>query len=138
MTRYVFFNGTVMRGQPDHANLRDAEFVRVARTAPRYRLYSIDDRHPGMFEVSEGGVSVEGELYRMSEETWRTIERREPPGLYLGPVALEDGSQVEGMLYPRELAEGRHRDISEYGSWRRYLAARGRRGEAGEAAVPPS
>ncbi len=36
---------------------------------------------------------------------------------------------MSGILYPRELAEGRHRDISEYGDWRAYTAAR--QGEAG-------
>jgi hypothetical protein len=39
-----------------------AEFLGKMGTVPVYRLYSIDDRHPGMFEVASGGVSVAGEL----------------------------------------------------------------------------
>jgi hypothetical protein len=31
---------------------------------------------------------------------------------------------VDGILYPRELAEGHHRDITEYGGWRAYWASR--------------
>jgi hypothetical protein len=78
-----------------------------------------------MFEVPEGGVSVKGELYRVTEETWRRVEAGEPPGLYKGTVVLEDGRRVCGILYPRELAEGRHRDISSYGCWRIYIATQG-------------
>ena len=61
MTVDLFVNGTLMRGLALHANLAGAEFLEACRTAPRYRLYSIGDVHPGMFEVAEGGVSVEGE-----------------------------------------------------------------------------
>jgi hypothetical protein len=39
-------------------------------------------------------------------------------------VKLADGRVVPGILYPQEMAEaGRHRDISEYGGWRGYIAA---------------
>jgi gamma-glutamylcyclotransferase (GGCT)/AIG2-like uncharacterized protein YtfP len=121
----LFVNGTLMRGLKLHPNLRGAELLGAFRTASRYRLYSIGDVHPGMFEVEEGGVSVAGELYRMPDDVWARVEAGEPPGLYKGPVRLEDGRVVDGILYPRELAEGRHRDISEYGDWRAYAAAAG-------------
>jgi len=120
----LFVNGTLMRGLALHANLDGAAFLGAFRTAPIYRLYSIGDVHPGMFEVDRGGVSVAGELYRMDEETWRRVEAGEPPDLYCGPVRLEDGRTVNGILYPRALAEGRHTDISDYGDWRAYREAR--------------
>ncbi len=120
----LFVNGTLMRGLALHGNLDGAEFVGEARTAPRYRLYSIGDAHPGMFEVESGGVSVAGEIYRLPDAVWRDVEAGEPPGLYRGPVRLDDGREVLGILYPRELAEGKHRDISHHGDWRRYIAAR--------------
>jgi len=119
----LFVNGTLMRGLALHENLAGAEFLGEARTAPSYRLYSIDDRHPGMFEVTEGGVSVAGEVYRVPAEVWRRVENGEPLRLYRGWVDLADGRRVLGILYPRELAEGRHRDISSYGDWRAYWAA---------------
>ena len=122
----LFVNGTLMRGLALHANLDGAKFLGEAHTAPRYRLYSIDDIHPGMFEVEEGGVSVAGEAYRVSEQVWARIEAGEPPGLYRGPVRLMDGRDIDGILYPRELAEGRHRDISEFGDWRAYMNAIGK------------
>jgi len=121
----LFVNGTLMRGLALHENLRGAEFLGEARTAPRYRLYSIGDVHPGMFEVEEGGVSVAGELYRVPADVWARVEAGEPPGLYRGRVTLEDGRETWGILFPRELAEGRHRDISEYADWRAYAAAGG-------------
>jgi len=122
----LFVNGTLMRGLALHQNLAGADFLGDFETAPRYRVYSIDDRHPGMFEVSEGGVAVAGELYRVPDEVWQRVEAGEPPNLYKGPIMLSDGRVVDGILYPRELAEGRHRDISKYGGWREYWAARER------------
>lgn len=120
----LFVNGTLMRGLSLHHNLEGAEFLGAHRTAPQYRLHSIDDVHPGMFEVDEGGVSVAGEFYRMSEEIWKKVEAGEPPNLYCGPVLLEDGRSVNGILYPRALAEGKFLDISEYGDWRVYMATK--------------
>jgi hypothetical protein len=34
---------------------------------------------------------------------------------------LASGRDIYGILYPRELAEASHKDISEYGDWRGYL-----------------
>ena len=124
MPTTLFVNGTLMRGLALHANLDGAEFVGAVRTAPRYRLHSIGDVHPGMFEVEEGGVAVAGELYRLPEEVWRRVEAGEPPHLYKGPITLEDGRVVDGILFPRELAEGRERDISGFGDWRAYVESR--------------
>jgi len=118
----LFVNGTLMRGLALHHNLDGAEFLGEFRTAPVYRLYSIGDVHPGMFEVETGGVSVAGEMYRMSDATWARVEAGEPPHLYRGPVKLADGRTVDGILFPREQAEGKHKDISKFGDWRAYIA----------------
>jgi gamma-glutamylcyclotransferase (GGCT)/AIG2-like uncharacterized protein YtfP len=118
----LFVNGTLMRGLALHGNLEGATFVRAARTAPVYRLFSIGDVHPGMFEVESGGVSVAGEIYRVPPHVWERVEAGEPEGLYRGRVRLEDSQEVWGILYPRELAEQRGTDISRFGDWRRYAA----------------
>ena len=123
MTRILFVNGTLMRGLALHGNLKGAKFLGEARTAPCYRLYSIGDVHPGMFRLEDGeagGISVSGEIYEMSDDIWSRVEAGEPPGLYDGPVELDDGRVLDGILYPRELAEGKHRDISDIGDWRKY------------------
>jgi gamma-glutamylcyclotransferase (GGCT)/AIG2-like uncharacterized protein YtfP len=112
-----------MRGLALNKNLDGAEFVEEAQTAPMYRIHSIGDVHPGMYLVPEGGVSVAGEIYRVPDDVWHRVEAGEPPGLYRGPVTLEDGRVVPGILFPAELAWA-HRDISEHGGWRAYWATR--------------
>ena len=129
MSTLLFVNGTLMRGLKLERNLDGATFLGEFRTAPKYRIYSIADAHPGMFEVAEGGISVPGELYDLPDEVWARVEAGEPPNLYRGPVELEDGRVVPGILFPREIAETQHRDITAFGGWREYWAAR----EAGEA-----
>ena len=87
MSIKLFVNGTLMRGLTLHRNLEGAEFLGSYETAPRYRIYSINDIHPGMFELNEGeegGVSVAGEIYNMSDEIWSRVEKGEPPHLYKG------------------------------------------------------
>ena len=49
MSFELFVNGTLMRGLELHGNLEGAKFLGEAQTAPTCRVYSIDDRHPGMF-----------------------------------------------------------------------------------------
>ncbi|MBV8272470.1 MAG: gamma-glutamylcyclotransferase [Cupriavidus sp.] len=102
MAKTLFVNGTLMRGLALHGNLDGAEFLGEFRTRPLYRIHSINDVHPGMYKVDQGGVAVTGEMYRMSDEIWARVEAGEPPHLYCGPVELEDGRVVEGILYPRE------------------------------------
>jgi gamma-glutamylcyclotransferase (GGCT)/AIG2-like uncharacterized protein YtfP len=123
----LFVNGTLMRGLALHKNLAGAHFLGEARTEACYRVHTIGDLHPGMYRLEEGeqgGISVPGELYLISDEQWAVVEAGEPPNLYCGPVALDDGRSVMGILYPRALAEGVYPDISGYGGWRGYLEAR--------------
>lgn len=118
----LFVNGTLMRGFKLNANLEGAEFLGTFTTQPCYRIFSIDDIHPGMYEVSEGGVAVEGEMYTMSDEVWAKVEAGEPPHLYCGPVKLDDGRVVDGILYPKEQIKPQHVEISRFGGWRAYMA----------------
>jgi nicotinamidase-related amidase/gamma-glutamylcyclotransferase (GGCT)/AIG2-like uncharacterized protein YtfP len=127
----LFVSGGLMRGLPYHKDLFDAKFLREVRTAPRYRLHSIADWHPGMYEVEEGGAAIEGELYRVASGTWPLIDMAELPDLYRGKVTLEDGSEAYGILYPRALAEGEHPDITHYGGWRAYLREKASGGTSG-------
>ncbi|HVY23125.1 MAG TPA: gamma-glutamylcyclotransferase [Steroidobacteraceae bacterium] len=120
----LFVNGTLMRGLALHHNIASAVFLGEASTEPRYRVYSINDIHPGMFRLDDdeqGGISVPGELYLVSRPQWQHIEAGEPAHLYRGPVTLNDGREVWGILYPRHLAEKNGVDISAYGGWRGYV-----------------
>ena len=80
MPSELFVNGGLMRGFALHGNLDGATYLGEADTAPIYRLYSIGDEHPGMFEVRDGGVSVKGELYLVPDDVLARVEADEPPG----------------------------------------------------------
>jgi len=119
-----FICGSALTGQPDHRNLGEAKLVGEAQTAPKYRLHSVRDEHPGIYEVAAGGVSIKGEIYEMSDAQHAHLISTEPPDLYESPVELEDGSTVSAMIYPRELiVERKYADISQYGGWAAYKKA---------------
>ncbi len=119
-------NGTLMRGLELNGNLLavGAEFVRETSTARGYRLWSIDDRHPGMVRVSSGGAAVVVEEWSVPVEGLATILLHEPPGLCIGKVTLSDGTEVLGVVAEPALCEGM-REITEFGGWRAYLEAIG-------------
>jgi gamma-glutamylcyclotransferase (GGCT)/AIG2-like uncharacterized protein YtfP len=124
MPKILFVNGTLMRGLGLHKNLAGAEFLGEFVTKAKYRVFSIGDVHPGMYEVQQGGVAVAGELYRLPDDVWKRVEAGEPPHLYDGPVELEDGRVVDGILYPQDKIRSEHIDISEFGDWRKYMASK--------------
>ena len=56
-----------MRGLELNGNLLAAggSFVREAKTAPAYRLYSIGDVHPAMLRVDSGGAAIALEIWEL-------------------------------------------------------------------------
>ena len=125
MSVLLAVNGTLMRGLELNANLVEAgaTFVREARTAPVYRLWSIDDRHPAMIRVAEGGAAIALEVWSVPPEGLASILLKEPPGLCVGKIRLEDGSETLGVLAEPALCEDK-REITTYGGWRAYVASR--------------
>jgi hypothetical protein len=121
-TLQLAVNGTLMRGLELNDNLLNvgATFVREAKTAPEYRLWSIGDVHPAMQRVRSGGTSVSLEIWELPVASVSTILQQEPPGLCIGKVMLSDGSEVLGVLGETFLCEGQ-REITEFGGWREYL-----------------
>jgi gamma-glutamylcyclotransferase (GGCT)/AIG2-like uncharacterized protein YtfP len=124
METLLAVNGTLMRGLALNGTLlaAGATFVREARTAPVYRLWSIDDRHPAMLRVAGGGASIALEVWSLPAAGLIDVLAKEPPGLCVGKVQLEDGSEVLGVLGEPVLCEGQH-EITAHGGWRAYLAA---------------
>ena len=119
-------NGTLMRGLKLNPNMvaANATFVRETKTEAAYRLWTINDEHPAMLRVTDGtGVKVAVEVWSVPPAGLAGILLNEPPGLCIGKVQLEDGSIVLGVLGEQALVEG-HREITEYGGWRGYLAQR--------------
>lgn len=110
-----------MRGLALNGNLHaiGATYVRDAKTAPIYRLWSIQDRHPAMVRVTEGGGAIAVEIWAVPAAGLGTLLLQEPPGLCIGKVELETGEEVLGVLGEPICCEG-ERDITQWGGWRAY------------------
>lgn len=124
MATKLFVNGTLMRGLSLHSHMGDSKFLGEVRTAPCYRLHSINDHYPGMYRLNPGeagGASILGEMYQVVKETLDSIVKGEPPHITLGHVLLEDGQEVPGMVIPRVVAEFHYPDITSFGDWRKYM-----------------
>jgi gamma-glutamylcyclotransferase (GGCT)/AIG2-like uncharacterized protein YtfP len=121
----IFLNGGAMRGGNVHHLLKGAPMVAVVRTAPKYRFYSVGDAFPALEWVTEGGVSVVGELY---DVPWDVLENSvlpgEPAELELGVIELENGTGTLSMIRRRTYTEpDTYKDISEHADWNAYQAA---------------
>ncbi len=118
-------NGTLMRGLALNGNMlaAGATFVRETTTARSYRLWSIGDRHPAMMRVARGGAAIAVEVWEVPAAGLATILLGEPGGLSIGKVRLADGEETLGVLGEPILCE-EQREITEYGGWRAYLAAK--------------
>jgi hypothetical protein len=116
-------NGTLMRGLKLNANMLavGATFTREAKTSPDYRIWTINNEHPAMQRVATGGVAVALEIWNVPPEGLGDILQKEPPGLCIGKVRLEDGSFVLGVLGEAIVCEGQ-KEISQFGGWRAYTA----------------
>jgi hypothetical protein len=127
----IAVNGTLMRGlelEPNLVNL-GATFVREDRTEPACRLYSVNDVHPAMVRLpaneTNGGVTVAVEIWSVPADGVATLLSKEPPGLSIGKVKLQNGTTILGVLAEPALVVGK-KDISNFdGSWREYIAQTG-------------
>jgi gamma-glutamylcyclotransferase (GGCT)/AIG2-like uncharacterized protein YtfP len=120
-------NGTLMRGLKLSPNMAaaGATFVREAKTEPVYRLWTINDDHPAMVRMTDGsGVSVAVEVWSVPPAGLAGILQKEPPGLTIGKVKLDDGSTVLGVIGEPALVQGQ-KEITQHGGWRAYVAAEG-------------
>jgi carbamate kinase len=123
----VAVNGTLMRGLKLNSNMIEAgaAFVRETTTEPAYRIWSINDDYPAMIRVNDGtGARVTLEIWSVPPGGLAQIFAKEPPGLTIGKVRLDDGSSVVGVLGESALVE-EHREITQFGGWRAYVAAKG-------------
>jgi hypothetical protein len=75
--------------------------------------------------VASGGVAIAVEVWEVPAAGLASILLGEPPGLCVGKVRLADGEETLGVLGEPILCEGQ-REITDYGGWRAYVAARGR------------
>lgn len=135
----IAVNGTLMRGLELEANLVNtgARFVREDYTERAYRLFSIDDIHPGMVRVPASGlegipVSVAVEIWCVPSSSVAKLLAKEPSGLSIGKINLRDGrSPILGVLAEPTLIVGK-KDISDFpgdgiANFRSYIVHEGMR-----------
>jgi hypothetical protein len=110
-----------MRGLALNGNLQaiGATYLREAKTAPQYRLWSIQDCYPAMLRVAEGGAAIALEIWDVPAASLGTLLLQEPPGLCIGKVELDNGEQVLGVLGEPCCCEG-GQEITQWGGWRAY------------------
>lgn len=115
-------NGTLMRGLELNENLTEvgAEFIREDETDSCYRLWTIDDIHPAMMRVEEGGRNIALEIWELPKEALASVLLNEPAGLSIGKVILKDGSIVLGVIGEAILCTNQL-EITEYGGWNSYI-----------------
>lgn len=118
--------GAHMSGLPlNHELTRlGARFVRAARTAPCYRLYSLPGgppKRPGLMR-SDSGEAIALEVWALPRARFGEFMQGIPQPLGIGTLDLEDGSRVKGFICEAIGIEGAE-DVSRFGGWRAWLAA---------------
>ncbi len=118
--------GAHLSGLPLNGQLRErrARLVATTATAPAYRLYALaDGRRPGLVRVDGDGAAIACEVWDMPLEHFGSFVAGIPAPLGIGRLELADGSWVSGFICePIGIADAR--DITAYGGWRAWLAAR--------------
>lgn len=117
-------NGTLMRGFPLNKNLLEmnAEFECESRTSANYRLYSIQNQYPAMIRDEQSGQKIEVEIWRISPEALISILEKEPPGLCIGRLELENNETVFGVLAESFIIKNQP-EITEWGGWRKFISS---------------
>lgn len=111
----LFVYGTLKRGCRSHALLAGQEFLGVARTAPRYRLYR-RQKYPCLVEAAEG-LAIRGELWRVDAATLKRLDEYEgAPTLFARkPIVIEGRDEpVLAYFFNESTAE-----LADCGGWKR-------------------
>ena len=121
--------GAHLSGMPLNGQLRErgARLLRTARTAPEYRLFALEGTvppKPGLLRVAPGqGHAIALEIWEMPVEHYGSFVALIGAPLGIGTLRLEDGATVQGFLC-EALDTTTSPDISAFGGWRHFIAAR--------------
>ncbi|TEA03759.1 Allophanate hydrolase [Mycobacteroides salmoniphilum] len=118
--------GAHLKGGPLEFQLTDlgARWVGPVRTAPKYRMSALltTPPKPGLTRSEEDGVSIGGEIWRLSPAALGTFLAQLPEPMLLGKVQCDDGVWRTGFGCDGAAAQAGI-DISEHGSWPAAIAA---------------
>jgi allophanate hydrolase len=121
--------GAHLSGQPLNRQLTDrgARLWKTCRTARGYRLYALHGTmppKPGLVrDPGFEGAGVEVEVWAMPEHQFGGFVAEVPPPLGIGTATLDDGQSVKCFMC-EPYAIGQSTEITRFGGWRNYLAAK--------------
>jgi allophanate hydrolase len=121
--------GAHMSGLPLNRELTElgGRFLRAAETTPDYRFFALPGGppfRPGLLRVASGaGVAISTEVWSLSPAAFGAFVSRIPSPLGIGALRLADGTSPKGFLVEAEAVRGAE-DISAFGGWRAYMAAK--------------
>lgn len=118
----LFCIGAHMSGLPLNHQVTDlgGRLLRAGATLPEYRLRALGNR-PGLLRGMPG-AAITGEIWALPTSAIGALLAQVPPPLGFGTVALQDGPCL-GFLAEAAAVIGTP-DITTYGGWRAWLAAR--------------
>ena len=125
--RLVDMVGNEQEGLPLNGELTrlGARFLRATQTAPFYRLYALaggPPARPGLVR-SPDGARIDLETWALPRSRFGDFIEGVPQPLGIGTVTLATDETVKGFICEPAGLDGA-RDVTEYGGWRNYLAAR--------------
>jgi allophanate hydrolase len=118
--------GAHLTGLPLNHQLLDrgAIYLETTETAPDYALFDLagfNPPRPGLVGVGENrGVSIETEVWSLSERAFGSFVAAVPPPMTIGNVRLKDGRRVKGFLCEEHVTH-KATPISAHGGWRNFL-----------------
>ncbi|OZI71210.1 allophanate hydrolase [Bordetella genomosp. 12] len=120
--------GAHLTGMPLNHQLisRQAKLAEQTRTADSYRLYALANTtppKPGLVRTEEGGAGIEVELWDVPSVHFGSFVAEIPAPLGIGTLELADGRRVKGFIC-EPCALQNARDITSFGGWRAFIAAR--------------
>ena len=120
--------GAHLSGQPLNHQLtsRGAHLVSTQRSAAPYRLYALANTSPPKPGIVRApgfaGPGIELEIWRLSAAAFGSFVAEVPAPMGIGTVELGDGRSVKGFICETAALEGAT-EITQYGSWRNFLAS---------------
>ncbi len=117
--------GAHLMGEPLNWQLTDrgAELIKKTKTYSEYGLYALPDGKRPALVRRESGTAIEVEIWRMPMTEFGSFVAGIPSPLGIGKVKIESGESIVGFIC-EEGGITDARDISHFGGWRAYLAAK--------------
>ena len=120
--------GAHLTGQPLNHQLTDAGafLIEACRTAPEYKLYALAGTtppKPGLVRTARGGAAIEVEVWAVPEARFGAFVTAVPAPLGIGSCTLASKRVVKSFICEPAALAGAE-DITSWGGWRAYMAAR--------------